>query len=134
MRGVFVVDRVVEEQPGDLCGFRASGRIPVELVGWICFISTMRTSLESEPTSNWQCFHAFFIHKVYIDEEWVAQELRGCKAGISGKAKENDEDSLDKSAGTWIIEAELVLGASVPDDLTIMEEFADADTPALVVE
>ena len=60
--------------------------------------------------------------------------IRGCKAGISGKAKENDEDSLDKSAGTWIIEAELVLGASVPDDLTIMEEFADADTPALVVE
>ena len=38
------------------------------------------------------------LRKVYIiDEEWIAQEyLRRCKAGISGKGKENDEDSLNK--------------------------------------
>ena len=28
---VFVVDHMVKEQPVDLCGFRASGRSPVEL-------------------------------------------------------------------------------------------------------
>ena len=61
-----------------------------------------------------------FLRKVYIDEEWVAQEyLRRCKAGISGKAKQNDKDSLNKC---WnlehIIEAELV-GVPVPNDLSM---------------
>jgi len=79
------------------------------------------------------------LRKVYIDEEWIAQEyLRRCKAGISGKGKENDEDSLDKCwSRTWnVIEAELVeveLLCPVPDDLA-MEEFAGADTSAQVVE
>ena len=56
-----------------------------------------------------------------------------CAGRLPGKGKENGEDSLNKC---WnlerIIEAELV-GAPVPDDLT-MEEFADADTSAQVVE
>ena len=71
------------------------------------------------------------LRKVYVDEEWVAREyLRQCKAGIW--KSENDEESLKCWNLERIIEAELV-GAPVPDNLT-MEEFADADTSAQVVE
>ena len=50
------------------------------------------------PTSDWQCaMLSCLLRKVYIDKEWIAQEyLRRCKAGISEKGKENDEDSLNK--------------------------------------
>jgi hypothetical protein len=71
------------------------------------------------------------LRKVYVDEEWVAQEyLRRCKAGAW--KIEQDEESLKCWNLERIIEAELV-GAPVPVDLT-MEEFTDADTSAQVVE
>ena len=71
------------------------------------------------------------LRKVYVDEEWVAQEyLRRCKAGTWDS--QTDEDSLKCLNLERIIEAELV-GSPVPDDLT-MEEFADADTPTIVIE
>ena len=69
--------------------------------------------------------------KVYVDEEWVAQEyLRRCKAG-AWKGKQ-DEESLKCWNLERIIEAELI-GAPVPIDLT-MEEFANVDTSIQVVE
>ncbi|EJK66843.1 hypothetical protein THAOC_12192 [Thalassiosira oceanica] len=50
--------------------------------------------LESEPTSAWQYFHAFLV-KVYVDEEWVAQEyLRRCKAGAR-KSEQDEESRID---------------------------------------
>ena len=71
------------------------------------------------------------LRKVYVDEEWVAQEyLRRCKAGTWDS--QTDEDSHKCWNLERIIEAELV-GSPVPDDLT-MEEFADADTPTIVIE
>ena len=76
---VFVVDHMMKEQPGDLCGFRASGRSPVELgcehcehffnlVGYVSYLPCMHTrlvDLEPEPTSDWQCFHAFSSESIY---------------------------------------------------------------------
>ena len=69
------------------------------------------------------------IRKVYVDEEWVAQEyLSRCK---SGNWKESeDEDALKCWNLERIIQAEL-MGAPAPIDLT-MDEFANADTEAIV--
>ena len=65
------------------------------------------------------------LQKVYVDEEWVAQEyLSRCK---SGNWKESeDEDALKCWNLERIIQAELI-GAPEPIDLT-MDEFANADT------
>ncbi|EJK70392.1 hypothetical protein THAOC_08255 [Thalassiosira oceanica] len=64
------------------------------------------------------------LRKVYVDEEWVAQEyLRRCKAGAW--KSEQDEESLKCWNLERIIESELI-GAPVPVDLT-MEEFVEVD-------
>ena len=68
------------------------------------------------------------LQKVYVDEEWVAQEyLSRCKAG-HWKASE-DEEALKCWNLERIIEAELI-AAPEPIDLT-MDEFANADTEAI---
>ncbi|EJK52595.1 hypothetical protein THAOC_28111 [Thalassiosira oceanica] len=70
------------------------------------------------------------LRKVYVDEEWVAQEyLRRCKAGAW--KSEQDEESLKCWNLERIIESELI-GAPVPVDLT-MEEFVEVDDASIQV-
>ena len=69
------------------------------------------------------------IQKVYIDEEWVAEEyLSRCKSGIWKESE--DEEALKCWNLERIIQAEL-MGAPEPIDLT-MDEFANADTETIV--
>ena len=98
------------------------------LAGYVS--SPMRTRL-GVRTYERLAMLSCLLRKVYVDEEWVAQEyLRRCKAGAW--KIEQDEESLKCWNLERIIEAELV-GAPVPVGLT-MEEFTDADTSAQVVE
>ena len=95
------------------------------LAGYVS--SPKRTAL---LVRNYECLSMLssLIQKVYVDEEWVAQEyLSRCKAD-RWKASE-DEEALKCWNLERIIEAEM-MAAPEPIDLT-MDEFSNADTEAI---